>query len=105
MACHPITLNDVLEDVRRITGAADLPLLVDTDAGFGATAFVIARTVREMTDAGAAGIHIEEQAQAKRCGHRPGKEVVEADEMLDAKTQPDLSSWAVRTQLYTKETS
>ncbi len=91
-----ITLKDVLEDVRRITGATELPLLVDTDAGFGATAFVIARTVKEMTDAGAAGIHIEDQEQAKRCGHRPGKEVVEVDEMVDrivaavdAKTDPD----------------
>lgn len=91
-----ITLNDVLEDVRRIIGVTELPLLVDVDTGFGATAFSIARTVKEMTGTGAAGIHIEDQEQAKRCGHRPGKEVVEADEMVDriiaavdAKTDPD----------------
>ncbi len=91
-----ITLNDVLEDVRRITGATELPVLVDTNAGFGAQAFVIARTVKEMTGAGAAGVHIEDQEQAKRCGHRPGKDIVETDEMVDriiaaadAKTDPD----------------
>src|SRR3954466_9827283 len=66
------TLNDVLEDARRITGASDLPLLVDADTGFGG-AFSIARTVREVTRAGAAAVHIEDQVQAKRCGHRPGK--------------------------------
>jgi methylisocitrate lyase len=76
------TLNDVLEDVRRITAATDLPLLVDADTGFGA-AFNIARTVREMIAAGAAGIHIEDQVQAKRCGHRPGKALVPPDEMVD----------------------
>lgn len=77
------TLHDVLEDVRRVTGATDLPLLVDVDTGFGATAFSIARTVGEMAGAGAAGIHIEDQVQAKRCGHRPGKELVETNEMVD----------------------
>jgi methylisocitrate lyase len=76
------TLNDVLEDARRITGATSLPLLVDADTGFGG-AFSIARTVREMTRAGVAGIHLEDQVSAKRCGHRPGKALVPADEMVD----------------------
>jgi methylisocitrate lyase len=76
------TLNDVLEDVRRITRATELPLLVDADTGWGG-AFLIARTVREMESAGAAGIHIEDQVQAKRCGHRPGKALVAAGEMAD----------------------
>jgi methylisocitrate lyase len=76
------TLNDVLEDVRRITRASGLPLLVDCDTGWGG-AFMIARTVREMDSAGAAGIHIEDQVQAKRCGHRPGKALVPAGEMAD----------------------
>lgn len=76
------TLNDVLEDVRRITGATSLPLLVDADTGWG-TAFHIARTVREMIRAGAAALHIEDQAQAKRCGHRPNKQLVPGDEMVD----------------------
>lgn len=76
------SLNDVLEDVRRITGATTLPLLVDADTGFGA-AHMIARTVRELTRAGAAGCHIEDQVQAKRCGHRPGKALVSAGEMAD----------------------
>ncbi|HEX9707035.1 MAG TPA: methylisocitrate lyase [Steroidobacteraceae bacterium] len=76
------TLNDVCEDVRRICGASDLPLLVDADTGFGA-AFSIARTTRELTRAGAAGLHLEDQVQAKRCGHRPGKELVPAAEMAD----------------------
>jgi len=76
------TLNDVLEDVRRITGATQLPLLVDADTGFG-SAFSIARTVRDMTAAGAAGIHLEDQVQSKRCGHRPGKALVEPAEMVD----------------------
>jgi len=75
-------LNDVLEDVRRITGATELPLLVDADTGWG-TAFNIARTTRELIRAGAAGMHIEDQAQAKRCGHRPNKAIVSADEMCD----------------------
>jgi methylisocitrate lyase len=76
------TLNDVLEDVRRITRAVDLPLLVDADTGFG-SAFNIARTVRDMIAAGVAAIHLEDQVQAKRCGHRPGKALVEAGEMVD----------------------
>jgi methylisocitrate lyase len=76
------TLNDVLEDVRRITAASDLPLLVDVDTGWGG-AFLIARTVREMARAGAAAIHIEDQVQAKRCGHRPGKALVAPGEMAD----------------------
>ncbi|RME74364.1 MAG: methylisocitrate lyase [Chloroflexi bacterium] len=76
------TLNDVAEDVRRITGAVDLPLLVDADTGWGA-AFMIARTVKELTRAGAAGIHLEDQVQAKRCGHRPGKVLAPAEEMVD----------------------
>jgi methylisocitrate lyase len=76
------TLNDVLEDARRITRATELPLLVDVDTGFGG-AFSIARTIRDMVQAGVAGIHIEDQAAAKRCGHRPGKQLVEAAEMVD----------------------
>ncbi len=76
------TLNDVLEDVRRITRATNVPLLVDADTGFG-SAFSIARTVRDMITAGAAGIHLEDQVQAKRCGHRPGKALVETSEMVD----------------------
>lgn len=76
------SLNDVCEDIRRITGATRLPLLVDADTGWGA-AFNIQRTVREMTRAGAAGLHIEDQVAAKRCGHRPGKELVSAGEMCD----------------------
>jgi methylisocitrate lyase len=76
------TLNDVLEDARRITRATDVPLLVDADTGFG-SAFSIARTVRDMTAAGVAGIHLEDQVQAKRCGHRPGKALVESGEMVD----------------------
>ena len=76
------TLDNVAEDVRRITGAVDLPLLVDADTGWGA-AFMIARTVRELSRAGAAGIHLEDQVQAKRCGHRPGKQLVASSEMCD----------------------
>ena len=76
------TLGDVLEDVRRITCVSRLPLLVDVDTGWG-HAFMIARTVREMISAGAAGIHIEDQVAAKRCGHRPGKALVSCDEMVD----------------------
>ena len=76
------TLSDVLEDVRRITNATGLPLLVDADTGWG-NAFMIARTVRQMIKAGAAGIHIEDQVQAKRCGHRPNKEIVSTAEMVD----------------------
>ena len=89
------TLNDVLEDVRRITNTTELPLLVDADTGWG-NAFMIAKTIRQMIRAGAAGVHIEDQVQAKRCGHRPNKEIVSAAEMVDrmkaaadAKTDPD----------------
>lgn len=76
------SLNDVLEDVRRITFASSLPLLVDADTGWGG-AFNIARTVREMQRAGAAGVHIEDQVAAKRCGHRPNKAIVPKGEMVD----------------------
>jgi methylisocitrate lyase len=76
------TLDNVLEEVRRITSAVDLPLLVDIDTGFG-TAFNIERSIKEMIKAGAAGIHLEDQVQAKRCGHRPNKEVVPIYEMVD----------------------
>jgi len=76
------TLNDVLEDARRITSAVDLPLLVDIDTGWG-SAFNIARAVQDMIHAGVAGVHIEDQVQTKRCGHRPGKAVVSTDEMVD----------------------
>jgi methylisocitrate lyase len=76
------SLNDVLEDVRRITYTTELPLLVDADTGWGG-AFNISRTVREMIRAGAAGVHIEDQVQAKRCGHRPGKAIVPKEEMVD----------------------
>ncbi len=75
-------LNDVCEDVRRITGRVELPVLVDIDTGWG-SAFNIARTVKEMERAGAAVVHIEDQVQAKRCGHRPGKAIVPKDEMVD----------------------
>jgi methylisocitrate lyase len=88
------TLDDVLTDVRRITDVTDLPLLVDADVGFG-SAFNIARTVRSMIKFGAAGIHIEDQVFAKRCGHRPNKVIVPTNEMVDrikaavdAKTDP-----------------
>lgn len=77
------TLDDVLTDVRRITDVCDLPLLVDVDTGFGPSAFNIARTVRSLVKFGAAALHIEDQVGAKRCGHRPGKEIVGADEMVD----------------------
>jgi methylisocitrate lyase len=76
------TLSDVCEDIRRITYACDLPLLVDADTGWG-SAFMIGRTVREMTRAGAAACHLEDQVAVKRCGHRPGKALVEAAEMAD----------------------
>jgi methylisocitrate lyase len=89
-------LDDVLTDVRRITDACDLPLMVDVDTGFGASAFNVARTVKSMIKFGAAAMHIEDQVGAKRCGHRPGKELVSKDEMVDrikaavdAKTDPD----------------
>jgi len=76
------TLDDVAEDVRRITDACSLPLLVDADTGFG-PALVLARSVRRLAKAGAAGVHIEDQVQAKRCGHRPGKALVASGEMQD----------------------
>ncbi|UPG84918.1 methylisocitrate lyase [Luteibacter aegosomatis] len=90
------TLDDVLTDVRRITDVCDLPLMVDIDTGFGPSAFNIARTVKSLIKFGAAACHIEDQVGAKRCGHRPGKEIVSAGEMADrvkaaadAKTDPD----------------
>jgi len=76
------SLNDVLEDVRRITAATELPLLVDIDTGWGG-AFNIARTIRDMTAAGAAAVHIEDQVAQKRCGHRPNKAIVSIAEMVD----------------------
>jgi methylisocitrate lyase len=89
------TLEDVLIDIRRITDVTSLPLLVDIDTGFGG-AFNIARTIRSVEKAGAAAVHIEDQVQAKRCGHRPNKAIVTQDEMVDrvkaavdAKTDPD----------------
>jgi methylisocitrate lyase len=89
-------LDDVLTDIRRITDVCDLPLLVDIDTGFGSSAFNIARTVKSLIKFGAAACHIEDQVGAKRCGHRPGKEVVSKEEMVDrikaavdAKTDPD----------------
>ena len=77
------TLEDVLTDVRRITNICDTPLLVDADTGFGSSAFNIARTVKDLIKAGAAAMHIEDQVGAKRCGHRPNKEVVSTSEMVD----------------------
>src|SRR5213075_2928392 len=89
-------LDDVLTDIRRITEVCDLPLLVDVDTGFGASAFNVARTTRSLIKAGAAAMHIEDQVGAKRCGHRPGKELVSKEEMcdriksaMDAKTDPN----------------
>ena len=76
-------LDDVLTDIRRITDACDLPLLVDVDTGFGAGAFNVARTTRSLIKFGAAAMHIEDQVGAKRCGHRPGKELVSPGEMAD----------------------
>jgi len=76
-------LDDVLTDVRRITDVCDLPLLVDVDTGFGASAFNVARTTRSLIKAGAAAMHIEDQVGAKRCGHRPNKEIVSRQEMVD----------------------
>jgi len=90
------TLDDVLIDIRRITDVCDLPLMVDIDTGFGPSAFNIERTVKALIRFGAAACHIEDQVGAKRCGHRPGKEIVSTDEMVDrikaaadAKTDPD----------------
>ena len=76
-------LDDVLTDIRRITDVCDLPLLVDVDTGFGASAFNVARTTRSLIKFGAAAMHIEDQVGAKRCGHRPGKELVSKEEMAD----------------------
>ncbi len=90
------SLDDVLTDVRRITDVCDVPLLVDIDTGFGASAFNVARTVKSMIKFGAAAVHMEDQVGAKRCGHRPGKEIVTQQEMVDrikaavdARTDPD----------------
>lgn len=90
------TLEDVLIDTRRITDVCDLPLMVDIDTGFGPSAFNIERTIKSLIKAGAAACHIEDQVGAKRCGHRPGKEIVSRDEMADrvkaaadARTDPD----------------
>lgn len=77
------TLDDVLTDIRRITDVCPLPLLVDADIGFGASAFNVARTVKSMIKAGAAALHIEDQIGAKRCGHRPNKAIVSKEEMVD----------------------
>jgi methylisocitrate lyase len=77
------TLEDVLIDISRITNVTDTPLLVDVDTGFGSSAFNIARTVKSLIKAGAAALHIEDQVGAKRCGHRPGKEIVSKEEMVD----------------------
>ncbi|HCD1613501.1 TPA: methylisocitrate lyase [Serratia marcescens] len=90
------TLDDVLTDIRRITDICPLPLLVDVDSGFGASAFNVARTVRSVSKAGAAALHIEDQVGAKRCGHRPNKAIVSTEEMVDrikaavdARSDPD----------------
>ena len=90
------TLDDVLTDVRRITDVCDVPLMVDIDTGFGPSAFNIERTIKSLIKFGAAACHIEDQVGAKRCGHRPGKEIVSTEEMVDrvkaaadAKTDPD----------------
>ncbi|BEL88863.1 methylisocitrate lyase [Serratia marcescens] len=90
------TLDDVLTDIRRITDVCPLPLLVDVDSGFGASAFNVARTVRSVNKAGAAALHIEDQVGAKRCGHRPNKAIVSTGEMVDrikaavdARSDPD----------------
>lgn len=101
-------LEDVCIDIRRITGRSNLPLLVDADTGWGG-AFNIARTVKEMTNAGAAGFHIEDQVAQKRCGHRPNKEIVSIEEMcdrikaaVDAKSDPDFVIMA-RTDAHASE--
>jgi methylisocitrate lyase len=101
-------MADVLEEARRITGASLLPLLVDIDTGFGGQ-LMIGRTVREMVRAGVAGVHIEDQVPAKRCGHRPGKSLVDAGEMVDrikaavdARSDPDFVIMA-RTDAFAME--
>jgi methylisocitrate lyase len=90
------TLEDVVTDAQRITNVCDLPLLVDVDTGFGASAFNIDRTIKTLEKAGVAAVHIEDQVSAKRCGHRPNKEIVTKEEMVDrikaavnARTDPD----------------
>lgn len=102
------SLNDVLVDVQRITSACDLPLLVDIDTGWGG-AFNIAKTVRDMEKAGAAAVHMEDQVAQKRCGHRPNKEIVSTEEMVDrikaavdARTDPDFFIMA-RTDAFAQE--
>jgi len=102
------SLNDVLEEARRISGVSELPLLVDADTGWG-TAFNIARTTQELIRAGAAGMHLEDQEQAKRCGHRPNKSIVSAQEMcdrikaaVDARTESDFVIMA-RTDAFAHE--
>lgn len=102
------TCADVCEDIRRITDRTQLPLLVDADTGWG-SAFNISRTIKDFSKAGAAGCHLEDQVQAKRCGHRPGKELVGADEMcdrlkaaVDGRTNPDFVIMA-RTDAYANE--
>ena len=94
-------LEDVLIDIRRITDVCDTPLLVDIDTGFGSSAFNIARTIKSVIKAGAAAVHMEDQVSAKRCGHRPNKEVVSKGEMVDrikaavdARTDPDFTIMA-----------
>ena len=102
------SLNDVIADVQRITAACDLPLMVDIDTGWGG-AFNIAKTIRDMEKAGAAAVHIEDQVAQKRCGHRPNKEIVSTEEMVDrikaavdAKTDPDFFIMA-RTDSFAQE--
>lgn len=102
------SLNDVLADVSRITSACDLPLLVDIDTGWGG-AFNIAKTIRDMEKAGAAAVHMEDQVAQKRCGHRPNKEIVSTEEMIDriksavdARTDPDFFIMA-RTDAFAQE--
>jgi methylisocitrate lyase len=102
------SLNDVLADVQRITAASDLPLLVDIDTGWGG-AFNIAKTIRDMEKAGAAAVHMEDQVAQKRCGHRPNKEIVSTEEMVDriksavdARTDPDFFIMA-RTDAFAQE--
>lgn len=102
------SLNDVIADVQRITAACDLPLLVDIDTGWGG-AFNIAKTIRDMEKAGAAAVHMEDQVAQKRCGHRPNKEIVSTEEMVDrikaavdARTDPDFFIMA-RTDAFAQE--
>ena len=102
------SLNDVLVDVQRITAACDLPLLIDIDTGWGG-AFNIAKTIRDMEKAGAAAVHMEDQVAQKRCGHRPNKEIVSTEEMVDrikaavdARTDPDFFIMA-RTDSFAQE--